>query len=181
MTGTSAAWKLSFMNHYEGRTVVTDFSDNAFAKFRKGYESHYLPEGFTLAEFIDWTIENWSTFPACSFTWILPQHYPALPSFPYFAKMFKYYVRAYGELKERGVMFNNIIQLKSERGKDQRKLQKSNNENNALRRKYEELEQKNQHLTRVIKESRKKPTREKIDMVPVDELDFESIEKLPAW
>lgn len=180
-TGVSAAWKLSYLKHYEGQSVVApDYSDNAFSKFRAGYSSTRLPDGFTLADFIDWVVENWSTFPASKFTWISLKTYPKNPSFPYFAKMYKYYVRAYGELLERGVMKGKRIDLARENRETNKKNKNAKEETNALKARVEELEQKEKHLTNLLREKPTRTRKKRPAMKQVDELDFSSIELLPV-
>jgi hypothetical protein len=166
------------MDHANGKSVAPDFSDSSYWKFKAGAMLHRLPVGVTLPQFIDWVIENWTKFPTQHFTWIKESSYPRQPSFPYFAKMYKFFVRAYGELQGHQEIVANKIEAAAQRTRAKRVDSRLADENNALRAKVRELEQRERVITNMMRETPTKPSHR--GMVQVNEIDFSSIQPLPA-
>jgi hypothetical protein len=168
------------MDHYDGRTIVNSFKRLTFYKLKSGIKSHQLPNTMGVVDFIDWAIKNWSTLPSCELSWVRKGSFPSLPSFDYFAAMYKHFVAAYGELDERGVINNKQLDVATSRSDAQEQVNAEKQRSAKLEAENQHLREKEQHLSRLVQEKPRR-SRKKNKMKPVDELDFDSIAPLPAF
>lgn len=143
LSGLTAAWKASTAKHCAGQTIVAPTRKDLY-KLLAGSKAHSLPHDTDLVCFIDWSVEHWAALRQGALHWA--EGMSNNPDMSSFASLYKFFVRAYGDI-------DSLKDMERDRARRAETKQEDNtNQVKTMEKHLKEANLRAEHLARLVRE-----------------------------
>lgn len=143
LSGLTAAWKSSTAKHGAGQTIVSPTRKDLH-KLLAGCKAHSLPHDTNLISFIDWSVEHWAILRQGPLSWA--ENMSNNPDMASFSSLYKFFVKAYGDMDSLGAMEKDRARQAEARVED------NTNQVKAMAKQLKEATFRSEHLARLVRE-----------------------------